>query len=62
MKKKIRYLTLQEILDIHDDKDFKGCDNCPFENTILCTVIHDKHQKEYLDKEVKIKEIKDLKN
>lgn len=54
MKKKIRDLTIQEILDIHDDEDFEGCDSCPFDNTILCNLIHDKHQREYLDKEVEV--------
>ena len=59
MEKKIRDLTIQEILDIHNDEDFEGCDNCPFDDTILCNLIHSKHQ-EYLDKEVEVKETKDL--
>lgn len=56
MKKKIRDLTIQEILDIHNDEDFEGCDNCPFSDTILCNLIHHKHLGEFLDKEVEIKE------
>lgn len=61
MKKKIRDLTIQEILDIHDDEDFEGCDSCPFADTPLCGgIIHNKHLGEFYNKEVEIKEMKDL--
>lgn len=49
---KIKDLTIQEILNIHNDENFEGCDTCPFANTPICNIIHSK-DKEYLLKEVK---------
>lgn len=52
---KIKDLTIQEILNIHNDENFEGCDICPFANTPICKMIHSENKK-YL-----LKEVKDLK-
>lgn len=54
MGKKIKNLTIEEIINIHN-QEIDDCDVCPFDNTPLCGIIHSKH-KSYLEKEIELKD------